>query len=294
VEAFEDIRCKQMRAGSQRLDQMHRVESGGKLPVSGSLVHAMAEARLQEGGQRNVMIAIAVMLGFYSAMRVGEYVGSDTGSAESHVVESQDVCFLLSGPDAVVPGRMLSLGDTRRVRGLQVTLRSAKNDQRGSGNTWSFYKSEVVRGNFFIAQMARWAATARSEARDPFISWRSEDGKRTSLGYRVFNEAVKEAARRGGFDASEFSTHSLRIGALTQLSAAGLPVETARRVARHKSAASTVKYQAESTAERGRVLRALGADDSWGELDIRALAAGRKGRDNGHTSSMRDAKEKHL
>jgi hypothetical protein len=161
------------------------------------------------------------------------------------------------------------------AQGLQVTLRSAKNDQRAEGSSWSFYREMEEPGEPFVALMAQWSSQALSRPGDPFLSFRNKDIHETLtvLKYRSFNTAIKEMAESCGFHPGDFGTHSLRIGALTQLAAAGVALEVAQRTARHKSSHTTGKYQKESKAERKTVMVALSSTRVFGEEDIRALTS---------------------
>jgi hypothetical protein len=274
VDAFDDERCKQVRAGSSRMDQLYREPPRKKLPMSSGMVRHMVNELVKKGGKQNEMIAVAVMMGFFSALRVGEYICTDK-SVEGHAIQYRDVAFLLENPLETVGASVLYLEKIDRVVGVQVTLRSAKNDQRGSGSVWTFYQGDDDQGSFFISFLAKWAVSAHAWETDPFLSWRNVWKERVSLGYRVYNDAIKKTALGCGYDDRDFSSHSVRIGALTQLSAAGVPVEIAQRVARHRNSATTLRYQAESVAERDRVMKALVSEEHFGDRDLRALATKR-------------------
>jgi hypothetical protein len=175
----------------------------------------------------------------------------------------------------------LSEDDLPTVQSMQVTLRSAKNDQRAEGSSWIFYKEEEEHDVVFIDHMALWAVQANSKASDPFISYRDKSaGNLFTLKYHGFNSVIKAAAKDCGFDPADFSTHSVRIGSLSQLTAAGVPLDAVQRAARHKSAVSTFKYQTTSVKERQQIVTALSSDSVFGVNDVQAVqGVGRKRRE---------------
>jgi hypothetical protein len=274
VAAFDDVRCKQVRAGAHRLDSLYRRTDQKKLPVSGGMVRTMVQQLLTKGGRSNWLTAMAALLGYFSALRVCEYIQRDS-SVEGHVITTDDVRFLFQKPSRWLPAWQVTARMVQMAEGLQITLRSAKNDQRAEGSSWSFYRDMEEAGEPFVELMAQWASLALSRAGDPFLSFRNKDSRETLtvLKYRSFNVAIKAMAESCGFHPGDFGTHSLRIGALTQLAAAGVALEVAQRTARHKCSQTTEKYQKESKAERRTVIGALSNTRIFGEDDIRALTS---------------------
>jgi hypothetical protein len=96
VEAFDDPRCKQTRAGAHRLVALARPVESKKLPVSIGIINRMVAWLKLSGSKRDLLIALAVQFAFYSALRANEYIriGSD---AESHVIRAGDVHFGVRG-----------------------------------------------------------------------------------------------------------------------------------------------------------------------------------------------------
>jgi hypothetical protein len=84
-------------------------------------VLAVVTGLLEAGDQRGFMLATAVLLGFFSALQT---------STSNHVISSGDVGFHLKYPAQWVSASNLSLKDKRRVDGMSMVLRNAKNDQR--------------------------------------------------------------------------------------------------------------------------------------------------------------------
>jgi hypothetical protein len=283
IEAFEDPRCKTVRAGAERWDTLYREKKGQKLPVSGDMVRQMVSTLTTQGGKKGWMQATAALLGFYSALRVCEYVCTNLSVAESHLITAADMAFLCGDTNSQwIASWALSVNNRAEIQRMQVTLRSAKNDQRAKGASWVFYKGQDEHGIIFIDLMADWACTAHSMPTDPFISYRDPlTHNLCSLKYHGYNSAIKKAARACGFDPADFSTHSLRIGALSQLTAAGVSMDAVQRVARHKSAHSTFHYQTTSVKEREAVVTALASDQSFGMKDVQALQVRGKGKNQG-------------
>jgi hypothetical protein len=227
------------------------------------------------------MSAVAALFGFYSALRECEYVQTSS-SGGAHVIKARNVAFALKGSDQPwVRSHLMTLADRKRVECMQVSLGSAKNDQLAEGNSWIISRGdEGEHGVVFLEEMATWAAQAQSEADDPFISWRDRDGKLFQLKYRGYNEDIKAAAAACGFDPKDFGTHSIRIGSLSQMAAAGIPLEAVQRAARHKNITSTAKYQSTSVGERETIVRALAEDIHFRNRDVAAVEQTR-GRGDG-------------
>jgi hypothetical protein len=81
------------------------------------------------------------------------------------VITAADVAVLCGGGDSKwisMCVRVLS-----GVQRMQVSLRSAKNDQHAKGQSWTFYKGEDEHGSIFIESMAAWACQANSVSTDP-------------------------------------------------------------------------------------------------------------------------------
>jgi hypothetical protein len=65
-----------------------------------------------------------------------------------------------------------------------------------------------------------WCALAKPEGTNPLLSW--NEGKKWPS-YRKFNATIKEVAASMGLDVTKATSHVLRIGGATAMSAAGLP-----------------------------------------------------------------------
>jgi hypothetical protein len=283
VEAFDDIHCRNARIGAAKMDAaLFRTKKDKKLPVSGEMVRLMVQKLIIKGGQTGWMSAVAALFGFYSALRVCEYVQTEAAGG-GHVIKARNVVFSLRGSTGQqwIPSHCMTLTHRRMVDSMQVSLGSAKNDQLAEGNSWIFNRGEGEHGVVFLEEMATWAAQAGSNADDPFISWRNKEGVLFKLKYRGYNKDIKEAAEACGFDPHNFGTHSLRIGSLSQMAAAGIPLEAVQqRAARHKNIASTAKYQSTSVKERDSIVRALAEDIHFSNTDV-AAAAQTRGRGDG-------------
>jgi integrase len=273
VSIFEDFRCVQARMGSKKLDMQLFPGRNAKLPMTlESVLWVAAEFRNMQT-QRGLMMAVATMFGFFSGLRVSEYIQTTTSADNVHVVLSGDVVFRVTVPRrAWITASRLQYDNVKEVDGMQITLRSSKNDQGGSGSRWTFLLGEEEHGQEFLHQMASWAVSASSCSKDPFISWRRHSGVLECLAYRTFLAALKQAMDTRGFDPQEIGTHSLRRGAISQLAAAGVPLEAVKRFARHRSSATTAKYQVQSEKERAGIFKALAEEEHFAEAEVQAVS----------------------
>jgi integrase len=291
VKVFEDARCIQARAGSHLFERLYHCLPVPKVPITLESVQAMVRDMLKAGDKRGEMIATAVLMGFFSGLRASEYVSTASSGEHGHVIRFGDVAFRTMRPDAWVAAENLTLSQVKRVGAMSVTLRSAKNDQRGAGSRWMFERNNEEYGCFFLDRMSIWAATASGQNRDPFLSWRKASGEVFSLGYRTFLLALKQAMQARGFDPKDFGTHSLRRGAISQLVAAGVAAGVVQRFARHRNGATTAKYTVQSGQERETIFRTLTENQHFNELDMRAAAGDFREQRRGFLPSERDLEE---
>lgn len=117
--------------------------------------------------------------------------------------------------------------------GLRVTIRRSKTDQEGRGQTIAIARGEV---HCPVAAVRNWL-DASGITEGPIFRPVHKSGRvqEAALTTKSVGEIVKAYAARAGFDAAEFSGHSLRAGFLTSAAEAGASVFKMIEVSRHRS-----------------------------------------------------------
>jgi site-specific recombinase XerD len=128
----------------------------------------------------------------------------------------------------------LVVGDLEEVpEGLRLTVRRSKTDQAGEGRTIAIPSGVRLRP---MAAVQAWLAAAQITTGPVFRSINKAGRVSTEpLNGRTVADLVKRYAGAAGFDAAEFSGHSLRAGFVTSAAAAGATVWKMQAVSRHKT-----------------------------------------------------------
>lgn len=117
--------------------------------------------------------------------------------------------------------------------GLRVVIRKSKTDQEGKGQSIA-----ITRGEVFCPVVAVFEYLEAAGIKEgPIFRAVTKSGtvRPEALSTKSVAEIVKAYATRAGFDATEFSGHSLRAGFLTSAAEAGANVFKMVEVSRHKS-----------------------------------------------------------
>ena len=171
--------------------------------------------------QRGVYTAIdlavytAEVLAYTTLSRVSEYLYTGDGT---HTLMSEDVQFEMQ--DGTVT--TASAAYIRKVTGCIVNIKSAKNDSAGRGHRYYFAKSNPAKdkSSYCITWiMWRYVQHASSGPKCPFfhipkLGW--------TLKPPFLNKKLREMAEMYGLDPRRISSHSLRIGGATAMTAAGM------------------------------------------------------------------------
>ena len=85
------------------------------------------------------------------------------------------------------------------------------------------------------------------------------------LTYRVFQRMLKEALKRAGYEASEFSSHSLRAGGVTWVSRTGVPLDMIKILGNWKSDAYEryIENPTQKQEEAGLLMRKAIMKKGW-------------------------------
>lgn len=142
--------------------------------------------------------------------------------------------------------------------GVVITVRRSKTDQRGKGIVKAI---PFVEGPLCAATALRvWLTAARIDSGPVFRGFlRNGQPKPDKLSDHAIAIIVKEAARRCGFEAAEFSGHSLRAGHVTEARARGVSDASTMSTTGHRRVETLDMYDRRENAfqktSAGDVLR---------------------------------------
>ena len=224
VRIFEDesveLAKRAGRASSAREDHLKK-ERRRQLPVTMDLImrervsHWVNSTDLDKN-----MTYMGMMLAFNFMWRISEYV-MDSRS-EEHALRAEDVLFLRRGDPwrTWEVGKVAGKGD---VKSVVFVIRSTKT---GAGRYLYLTGNSEFEAQS-VEDVVEWARVSGIGRGDPFLSrWRiGKNGQRQrlKLSRRMMNDALKDLARRSGFEGLEyaFASRSLRIGGATAMIAGG-------------------------------------------------------------------------
>ena len=141
---------------------------------------------------------------------------------QKHMMLSNDVMFdiLLNGESYWIHGHEAYQFNLTQVLGMDVNIKSAINDEYGSGHKAPFIAAISKQGGYdLVIMMWDWAVRAQLKPNDPFFSYRGQ----WVMTYDQFNKAHKKIASVLGFDPDRYSGKSSRIGGACALMCAGFP-----------------------------------------------------------------------
>jgi hypothetical protein len=218
---------------------------------------------------------VAVTMGLLMLCRTSELLMGAT----DHFFRGRDVTFLLNDPGTGLPTVRVethTAGQYPRaaLAGVSCLIRSAKNDQEGTGHKCYFAVQAVSDTSAFCiaTMMFEWAQKAQPKSDEPFLSYRGE----RSLSYNAYAKAIKTAAQRSGFDPTRFSPHSVRIGGASGLAAAGFDNYYIMKAGRWKSLAF-LDYIRGAASAMAAAQAAISNPASYSNHDLRLLHPGAVG-----------------
>jgi hypothetical protein len=198
----------------------------GKTPVSISTLRAIYEGlrlhkRPLEASKRAQLLWGLIALSFFFMLRRSEVVMGDD-LTHRHCLSGEDLwCTDSGGVRTETISAMVS---------VNIRVTSSKTDQLGVG----VVRRLSLSGDPVLCPVraAVWIMQARGQA--PKILPLASLGDQC-IRYTDLAQAMKAGARRVGLPPSEFSTHSLRAGGATYLSASGVETEVIMALGRWKS-----------------------------------------------------------
>jgi hypothetical protein len=217
-------------------------------------------------------IRAATELGLSALLRSSEYVRKPN---KDHHFRGKDITFVLtpargsSEPRTILSTHAHSYA-LDEVTGVILSIRSGKTDQEKYGHRMPFDRVRIEdrpdQAFDLVKDLWEWAVHAKPPADAPFFS--TADG--WELFYSMLNEACKDIARASGFNPSQFSSHSLRIGGASALAAAGVADSIIQIMGRWKSLAFLM-YIRLATAAYTKALSTLQSSNVLTADDIKKL-----------------------
>ena len=228
---------RRMRAGMilrYRLDHPEHLDT--TLPFTLEMI-MFAHDHFDLLNPHNLMLVVAMKLAFCCLMRASEYIKMPLSD---HHLLAQNVTFVhvIDGKESWIPSCLVasSLLTIDSLSEVIIDVRSAKNDQVGSGHRLVFahvpVASRQIKQAFDIAEVLwSYCLVACPVIDKPFFCFRN----RELLSYFFLELKIKEVATRCGFDMSRFSSHSLRVAGASTLAALGYPDYVIQKMGRWNS-----------------------------------------------------------
>ena len=245
------------RKAAQRLDPDFEDHGAGdgKLALSVASLRDAVEAAWRAGTAADKGLACVMQVEFFFALRVSELVGrvgvvKEAGGRATALggdirgpIRRRDVYFLdLQGNRLAAA---VAEGEPWKIAGAEIFLRSAKNDQGFCGATTALFRGgrsgfgarRLCPVDALLALLRAAPGSAISALPDlPLAAYWEGEGEAAVITREAVAAAVKAAAAKGGGDASEYGTHSLRRGGATALYNGGGSAEDAAELGRWKEA----------------------------------------------------------
>ena len=200
---------------------------------------------------KQLMICIAIHLGFHFGYRVGEICVSN--GDDSHTIWNEDIIF------ETTKGVFINAVDAWQynvsiIDVCLVILRSSKANQTGGGDSQilSRYSTGSIK---LLEDLFAWAQTQSKNPKEMFFFRATPGASKTDVGYHLrsceVTAMIKAAAVHFKMSTDGFSGRSMRVSAATNMNAEHLPLQDRMAVTRHKSASSHQKYVRSTMQSRG-------------------------------------------
>jgi hypothetical protein len=152
-----------------------------------------------------------------------------------------------------------------------------KNDQLRIGSSFWFRNLPAASTQINIVKVAfDWATRANLRPGDYFMSYRDQSTRGTSkwLLYDTVHKSIKACAIRCGFSATDFGTHSPRVGGACTLRAGDAPQTMVNLIGRWKTETACWGYQETSMNEFDRMQRIIQDASLFTAADLHLIFAG--------------------
>jgi hypothetical protein len=225
-----------------------------KLPISEDIIQGM-RARLWDGlswcdedkDKEKRMRYLGCMWGFEMGAGVSEYTRAEQGKSD-HCIRLDDLTFLVEDPNVTqtlsggclaATGVLSSAAGLRQISECRVLGTSSKAKVAVKPKLLARRSDEDAQ---FLEDLAIYVIRSGARGRDGPFSFRKLDGTEVPLRSRTIRDELKKTCEIDGLPSAYFSSHTLRKGAITHMSAAGATEED-RRDRGNYSAGSQVMNQ---------------------------------------------------
>ena len=207
----------------------------------------------------------AQLFGFTTISRVSEYL--ETPDKE-HLLITDRVMFENAQGERI-PAFMIRAEHVTTIVAVTIDIRSKKNDQKRRGFKFHFALAAPGETYCIVTVLLRYVIRARPIRGRSFFYIPATEW---TLRPPFFNKKIKDMARFYKMDEARFSSHSLRIGGATTLSAAGLSYEEVKRLGGWESDAILL-YLRRSILLFDKARRAMSSPTAMTVNDTRRLYA---------------------
>ena len=270
IDFLKDPLIKSGRAALEKLNRLNKSLEEKRFPATAEFVATLSDDLMSLGTYEGFSMAVGAMLGFTCMLRVHEYLHEAPKSIEVdldepddyHTIRARDVLFEFRSKDILghecstfVPPAEVHLHSIDNLVAMDFIVPSSKTDQEGNGIPFHVPRMKVSSSVAFdlVKTAYQWSYCARPSGLSPFLSW--NDGLKWPS-YRKFNVAIKKIAGKMGLPTNKATSHCLRIGGATAMSAAGLPDHLIMIYGRWKSLAFLL-YARKSRATSSMAVAAI-------------------------------------
>lgn len=164
----------------------------------------------------------SMYLAFIMLLRISEY----TSTNSNHCILTTDVKFWINNNTSYVHCSELDHITKEMISAVSITLRSAKNDQNAMGHVSTFSNSNLNNRGFNLALLLFiWCKHYAPKHEAPLFG---------NLSSNDINYYVKKAADGLNLPSTNVTTHSIRIGGATSLTAQNTPSHIIKKIGRWK------------------------------------------------------------
>lgn len=215
------------------------------------------------------MLELAMEFGIYFLLRKSEYL--PCGKAMPNGLQWKSIAFFDEEGNAIAWSSIRM----KRIKTIQIKIKSSKTDQHGIGRIRTHHRVEG--DHCIVKQVTRWAIRCRDQYdmdTEDFLF--RKEGHEPFLKDSTVSKAMKYIVRSLGWNDRKVSPHSLRYGGATMLAAAGLPQYVIEYFGGWAAGSQSLRVYAQQLGREAVLqvskIMAAGFDMSLEESRIRAFA----------------------
>jgi hypothetical protein len=207
------------------------------------------------------MTSLGILLAFNFGLRVSEY--ADDGRSGHHIRYS-DVSF------RTAEGTAIDSKQTQKIRSCSISIRSDKTHLTGRD---LFLNPNSAEERHLLNRLISWAKGSSVRPEDPFFSLINREGNIKRLTRNMVATAIKSTISSLGLNPENFSTHSVRRGAITTMKSSGENREMVLRVTglSEKSQADRKHYDKNTPLDSGALRTVSTSHQAFGVKQLRTM-----------------------